>query len=359
MAFGNPILDVLVFDVYQTLLPDFLIAFAFFTAVIFAVMGRRFGSGRPAVVVSAAMGMALSVGLVWWEYTHGISMRQLGPIAVGFALLLLAGVLYQAIKSIGGNWAGGMLALGVCILIGWLVGLNWSIDARVLQSITTTLLTIGILAFLLHRRGVTLPSGRGGQSESADIRHDMTDLYDDQRTSDWLGKGLRDLKKKAKTLHERPREASDVTAQLRRMLPAEGWLTEQLARLRERARHFRVGHVTQIEGLRKQVAQLPVPARRKAASELAALYKELRFDERVERLDRAVAVNEQRIRQLTAVAQEALSNRDQRKLVDLLDQAGKLQKHNSTLLRAIRRTESHMENAARKVAQKAGGVKAQ
>ncbi len=98
------------------------------------------------------------MGLVWWEYAHGISMRQLGPIAVGFALLLLAGVLYQALKSIGGGWAGAMLAVGVCILIGWIAGLNWSIDTRVLQSITTALLTVGILAFLLHRHGIPLPT---------------------------------------------------------------------------------------------------------------------------------------------------------------------------------------------------------
>ncbi|GMU26294.1 MAG: hypothetical protein AMXMBFR16_11990 [Candidatus Uhrbacteria bacterium] len=172
--------------------------------------------------------MALYVGLVWWEYAHGISMRHLGPIAVGFALLPLAGVLYQALKSFGGNWVGAMMALGVCIVIGWLAELNWSIDTRVLQGTATALITVGILAFLLHRRGVPLPSGRGGQSEFADIRHDMTDLTEDRRAAKWLGKGFRDLKKKAATLHERPQEASDVMVQLRRMLPAEGFLTERL-----------------------------------------------------------------------------------------------------------------------------------
>lgn len=358
MAFGNPILDVLVFDVYQTLLPDFLIAFAFFTAVIFAVMGRRLGPGRPAVVVSAALGMALSVGLVWWEYAHGISMRQLGPIAVGFALLLLAGVLYQALKSLGGNWAGAALALGVCILIGWLAGLNWSIDTRVLQSVATALLTVGILAFLLHRRGMPLPSGRGGNPEFADIRHDMTDLYDDRKAANWLGKGFRDLKKKAKTLNERPQEASDVMVQLQRMLPAEGFLTERLARLREKAHRIRVGHIAQIEEIQKHLSRMPPQARRQAASELAAKFKELKFDVRLERLDHAVAANEKRVRELTQQAQVLLQRGDQRGLVGVLKAASTLQKHNARLLRTISSTEKRLLHAAEQAARKAGGVKA-
>lgn len=358
MTFDIPLLDVLVFDVYQTLLPDFLIAFAFFTAVIFAIMGRRFGPGRPAVVVSAALGMALSVGLVWWEYAHGISMRHLGPIAVGFALLLLASVLYQALKSFGGNWAGAMLALGVCILIGWLAGLNWSIDTRVLQSIATALLTVGILAFLLHRRGVPMPMGRGDQSEFADIRHDMTDLTEDRRAAKWLGKGFRDLKKKASTLHERPQEASDVMVQLRRMLPAEGFLTERLARLREKAHRIRIGHIAQVEEIQKHLAQLPPQARRQAASELAAKFKELKFDTRLERLDRAVAANEKRVRDLTQQAQALLQRGDQRGLVDVLKTASTLQKHNAHLLRTISSTEKRLLHAAEQAARRARGVKA-
>lgn len=357
MAFDIPLLDVLVFDVYQTLLPDFLIAFAFFTAVIFAVMGRRFGPGRPAVVVSAALGMALSVGLVWWEYAHGVSMRQLGPIAVGFALLLLAGVLHQAIKSIGGGWAGAMLALGVCILIGWLAGLNWSIDTRVLQSITTALLTVGILAFLLHRRGMPMPLGRGGNPEFDSIRHDMTDLTEDRRAANWLGKGFRDLKKKATTLNERPQEASDVMVQLQRMLPAEGFLTERLARLREKAHRIRVGHIAQVEEIQKHLSRLPPQARRQAASELAAMFKELKFDARIERLDHAVAANEKRVRELTQQAQQLLQRGDQRGLVDVLKAASTLQKHNAHLLRTIGSTEKRLLHAAEQAARRAGGVK--
>jgi len=47
MALDVPILHVLIFEVCQSLLPEFLIVFAFFSAVICAVMGRRnAGAGR-------------------------------------------------------------------------------------------------------------------------------------------------------------------------------------------------------------------------------------------------------------------------------------------------------------------------
>ena len=46
-------------DIFNTVLPDFILAFTFFTAVIYAVLSRRFGQQRPAVAMSAALGMAL------------------------------------------------------------------------------------------------------------------------------------------------------------------------------------------------------------------------------------------------------------------------------------------------------------
>lgn len=362
MAFtDNPILDLLVFDLYQSYLPDFLIAFAFFTAVIYGVMGKRLGAGRPAVAVSAAMGLALSIGLVWWEYEKGITIRQLGPIAVGFALLLLAGVLYQAIKNIGGGWAGAALALGVCILIGWLAGLNWSIDTRVVQSITTALLTVGILAFLLHRHGALLTTGRAGRpvnrpntAEFADIHHDMSDLEEDKNAANWLDKGFRNLKNKARSLDERPQDAGNIMVQLQRMLPAEGYLTQRLARLREKAHRIRVGHIARIDELQKAIAHMPAIARRQAGSELAAMYKRLKFDTRIERLERAVAANENRVRELTQQAQDLLQRQDHRGLVSVLDQATKLQKHNASLLRNLAQTEKRLLAAAAEVARKSG-----
>jgi hypothetical protein len=361
MSFYNPLSDLVLGDLFATLLPDFILAFAFFTSLAYVVLGRRFGAQRPAVAMSGAIGLALAIGLVWWEQANDLSIKNLGPIAVGFAIIILGGVIYQSIRGSGGSWAGAGIALGACLMIGWLLGLDWRLDPRIIQTITTVALTVGVLAFLLHRRGLQGQGfsalGRAATAELDETRHDASDLYQDQRLSRRLGKGFRELKKKAGDLFDHPEGANNVALQLRRMLPAEGWLTEHLARLREKAHHMRVGHVTQVEEIGKHLGELPLPARRKAASELAALYKELRFDERLERLDRAVAANEQRIKQLTAAAEEALSRQDHRHLVEILNQAGKLQKHNSTLLKAIRRTEAHLESAAKQIAKKAAGVK--
>lgn len=362
MSFYNPFSDLVLGDLFATLLPDFILAFAFFTSLAYVVFSKRFGAQRPAVAMSGAVGLALAIGLVWWEQANDLSIKNLGPIAVGFVIIILGGVIYQSIRGSGGSWSGAGIALGACLMIGWLLGLDWRLDPRIIQTVTTVALTVGVLAFLLHRRGLQGQGfsslGRAATAEYDEARHDASDLYQDVRLSRNLRKGFKDLKKKAGGLFDHPEGADDVMLQLRRMLPAEGWLTEHLARLREKAYRFRVGQITQIEEIQKHLAQMPVAERRRAASELAALYKELRFDERLERLDRAVAANEQQIKQLTAAAEEALSRQDHRRLVDFLNQAGKLQKHNSTLLKAIRRTEAHLEGAAKQVAKRAAGVKA-
>lgn len=358
MAFGYTFSYLPLGDLFETLLPDFVLAFAFFTALIYAVLGRRLGQGRPSVAIAGALGMALAVGLVWWEESHGLSIRNLGSIAVGFAIIILAGVMYQAIKQAGGGWAGAAIALGATILIGSILGISWPFDARIVQTITTVTLTVGILAFLVHRHGA-LPQGIGNHApDYADIRHDMTDLDQDRRAARSLGRGLKSLKSKAEHLWERPQDGSNVMLQLRRMLPAEGYLTERLARLREKAHRIRIGHIAQIEEVQKHLARLPPQARRQAASELAAVFKELRFDTRIERLDRAVAANEKRVRDLTQQAQALLQSGDHRGLVDVLKVASTLQKHNAHLLRTINRSEKRLLQAAEQAAKKAGGVKA-
>ncbi len=64
MPLSTLITDLTSGGLWQTLLPDFVLAFTFFTAIIYAVLSRRFGEQRPAVAMSAALGMALSAGLV-------------------------------------------------------------------------------------------------------------------------------------------------------------------------------------------------------------------------------------------------------------------------------------------------------
>ena len=167
-------------DWMDTVLPDFVLSFTLFTALIYAVLGRRLGEQRPAIAASAALGAALSAGLVWWEQANGLSIRDLGPIAVGFAMILLAGVIHQSIRHVGGNWAAAGIALGACILVGWTMGVDWPVEPEIMQTIAGAALTLGIAAFLIHRkppaarlqaRHSEFPQGEG---TSATMLHNRT-----------------------------------------------------------------------------------------------------------------------------------------------------------------------------------------
>ena len=151
MRLGTPFQDLAIGQLFETLLPDFVLAFAFFTSVCFAVLGKRFGHERPAIAMSATIGFALSVGLVWWERANGFSMRDLGPIAIGFAIIVLAFVIYNSIRQVGGSWAGAGIAIGATLLVAKLLELNIPINREVLQTAMIVALVVGILAFLFWK----------------------------------------------------------------------------------------------------------------------------------------------------------------------------------------------------------------
>jgi len=75
----NPFSNFAYSELLQTLLPDFVLAFAFFTALCYAVLAKRFGQQRPAVAMSGTIGFALAVGLVWWEQATTIPSATLDP----------------------------------------------------------------------------------------------------------------------------------------------------------------------------------------------------------------------------------------------------------------------------------------
>jgi len=64
MGLRNPFGQLAIGQLFESLLPDFALAFTFFTALTYAVLGKRFGHQRPAVAMSTAIGLALSIGLV-------------------------------------------------------------------------------------------------------------------------------------------------------------------------------------------------------------------------------------------------------------------------------------------------------
>jgi len=185
MPLPNPFASFALGDLFDTVLPDFVLAFAFFTSIVYAVLSRRFGEQRPAVAMSAALGGTLAIGLVWWEYTNDLSIRKLGPIAVGFAILILGGVIYQAVRGAGGSWAGAGIALGATLLVGWTLGIRWPVDRAIVQTLMMVALTVGVLAFLLHRPGPSGPAFQGSArwSEPAFFRNEATDLFSNERTA--------------------------------------------------------------------------------------------------------------------------------------------------------------------------------
>lgn len=337
-------------ELFETLLPDFVLAFAFFTSVVYAVLCKRFEQQRPAITMSAAIGFALSVGLVWWERANEFSIKDLGPIAVGFAILVLAFVMYQSIRRVGGSWAGAGITIGACILITSLLGINVPVNPEVIQTITIVALIVGILAFLYHTRGHTIYFPHISTT-LPDVRHDMSDLYRNRHLSNQLTKKMRKLHKEANILNEHPEEATDIMLQLKRMLPAEGYLTERMAELRAKAHRIRNGHVARLEETRHVFAKMPTSAKKKAATELAARYNQMiGIDTRLEILDKTVAENERRIKELTRKAQKYSASYEHQKLCDCLKEAQKLQHHNSKIFKMIDRTEGKLTAIAKNVA---------
>jgi hypothetical protein len=194
--------------------------------------------------------------------------------------------------------------------------------------------------------------------ELAEVRHDMRDLYEDDRVGDRIDSFLVGLRKRADIFVQHPEEAPNIRAQLRKILPAEGWLTERLARLRELAHKMRGGHVARIHELRGIMDKLPAETRKKAADELSARYHEQCLDKRLERLDGAVAETERRVKQLTQDAEQAAARYDYRKVNELLEEAEKLQTHNQRLFKIIERTEQKLLRIAEELAKKYAGGEA-
>jgi endonuclease III len=356
MSSGNPFEGLVIGDLFETVLPDFVLAFAFFTSVAYAVLGKRFGQQRPAIAMSATIGFALSVGLVWWERSTGFSVKDLGPIAVGLAVIILALIMYQSIRQVGGSWAGAGIALGASILVAKLLELKIPIDSQVIQTVTIVVLITGILAFLAHRRGIDhhIYSTR---SNLKDIRHDMSDLYRDKRLSKRLTKGLRKIQHKSRDLNEHPEETREVFLRLKQMLPAEGYLTNRMAQLRAKAHRIRDGHIARLEETRNVFTKLPASVKKQAAAHLSDRYKQIiGVDARIERLDKAVAETERRIRDLTAQAQRYAAQYDYQNLHDSLKAAEKLQHHNTRLFKLIERTEHKLSAIAKKVAREVNQI---
>lgn len=349
----------------DSLLPDLILAFMFFTALTYTVLAKRFEHQRPAVAMAASVGMALSIGLVWWEHRMGWSIRDLGSLAVGIAVILLAMILYQGIRQTGGTWAGAGIAFGAAVLVAWGLGMSGPFAPVIIQTVAIVALTIGVGALLLHHHTphrhapAIAPAKTGWMPDARPVRDDLRDVQVDRDVGERLWRGLRRTRHQTDDLdshpEQGPRLAPQIMAQIRAMLPAEGWLTERLADLRARAHRVREGHVEQLDELKAFAAKLPKQARKEAADAMIDGFQKLvGIETRLERLDNAVAENEKRIRQLTEKAQAALAQHDHAKLYELLEQAEKLQHHNGRLFKRIEHTEAKLAKVVGAVAAKYG-----
>ena len=325
--------NLVIREMFETLLPDFVLAFTFFTSVVFAILNKHFGQRRPAIGMSASIGFALSVGLIWWEQATGISIRDLGSVAVGFAIIVLAFVMYKAIHQVGGTWAGAAIAFGACILVARLLELNIPIDPEIIQAVMLVALIVGIMALVNYTHGHSAYS-QHKVYEVPIIRHDMSDLYQGRRMSRRLKDQFRKLRQESRDLTEHPEH-----------------LTDKMAQLRAKAHQIRNGHVARLEETRQVFAKLPVSEKKKAAAELVSRYKQIAgIDTRLERLDSTVAEIERRIKELTKQAEQYAANYNYKKLDETLNIAENLQNHNSKLLKSIQHTEVKLSAIAKKVA---------
>ena len=359
MRLAIPLLDLVLDNFYKPLIPDFFLAFAFFTALVYAVLAKRFDRQRPAIAVSVALGTALSAGLVWWEQQNGFSIKNLGPFAVGFAIIILGSVMYQAIRLTGGSWAAAGIALCSSLFVSQLFGIGWARDMEIVHTAITIALVVGILAFLMHTRGKfpSSPSFAIRQKPVPNLKRDREALQQGHVLSDLLGRRLHGIRRESELLSQHPELAGDIVHQIKRTLPAEGWLTERMAILRKKAHQIRNGHVARLDETRKVFDKLPVSAKKAASADLAARYNQLiGIDQRMERLDKSAAANEKRIRELTQQAEKCAQKNDYQKLGDLLKAAEKLQGHNSKIFAIIDRTEAKLIAIAEGVAKEVNEV---
>ena len=341
-------------DLLKTLLPDFVLSFAFFTSITYAALAKRLEHQRSAIAASAAIGFSLSTGLVWWEQANGLSIRNLGTIAVGFAIISIAFVMYSSIRKIGGSFAGAGITLGVCLIIAQLLGLTIPIDKEMIQSAMTVALIVGIFAFLIHTKLHHVNSPVSNSHKPVNIKPDMTRLFRDRHLSDDLSNKLKKLRKQTASLNEHPKDAENVLLQIKRILPEQGYLTERMTQLRTKAHRIRNGHIARLKETKHAFLKLPAQLKKQASQKLVAGYNQIvGIDTRLERLDVSVAETERRIKELLISAAKYSKQYDFQKLTDCLKKAQKLQKHNSHLFKIIEKTEMKLTRIAQKISKEA------
>lgn len=339
------------FFTLDPLLLDFTLAFVFFVALLYSLFKPRFGEHRSVVAMAVTVALALAVGLVWWEREHAWSVRDLGPLALLLVLLLVAAALWRAFR--GHGWAMvAVIAVLAMLAMAWLSPRMWPEAVALIQTILGTVVVLAILAFLWHLegRGHRRARAPAPRVQRAAVSKRRAETDKNQRVGKWIGQSLKKVREDTARARDNPKQRTDVLLQIRRMLPAQGWLTTRMARLREQAHLVRNGHLARLKECRAALERMPVESRQRASVQMVERYRALvGLDTRLERLDKAVAECELRIKQVTQEAETAVSRNEFPRVHKLLKYAEALQKHNSHLFKKIDQTERVLGEIVRDV----------
>lgn len=370
---ARPLLDDFSMITASGLLPDFLLAACFFSALAFAVLGKRLGHRRAAAVMSATLGLAMGLGLVAWEWRTGWRVVDLGTIAVGFALIVLSLVLYQAMKQVGGTVAGAATAIGAALTIGLVLDLPVLRRSDLLPGVVLVAAIVAMAGLLLHHRQNTAswtapsfrftPTGAGEpmlasvkpwKERRNDERVDVRDLREARTASDAMRHELDAALHLQPLVDDRPEAWEAARMHLQRALPAAGWLTQKLAEFRETLKLVERGELEQIHEVQKLAKDLPPRDRRQLVVDVRRRLRVLRMAQRLDRLDGAVAELERRVQTLTRQAISDLDARNAEAIPGRLDAANRLQRQVARLLEQMERSRQRLLREAEAVIRRHG-----
>jgi len=335
-------------------IPDFLIAFTFFTSLCFAIFRKRFNHRSAEAGLSISLGLALATGLVWWEHDHNLSIRNTGSIGILLSLIVICTVIYKTAKHSGSKPAAIIITLAAILTF---VSLN--------KSLTINLADLYALIFAMILLGFIILAVKNITSEACfhnlGLAHTPTQLelpdetikriHRDRGLNFNLDKHLRKLKNEANLLKRDPAKAPKLYQLISSLLPAEGYLTQRMASLRTKAHKIRSGHIARLNETKSLTKHLPPTRLAQASAKLISTYhKELDMEKRLERLDTAVATNEKKIIEMLRRARALSLAHRFKDIPDLIKQAEKLQHQNVHIFKIIERSEQKLSKLAQRIA---------
>lgn len=303
--------------------------------------------------------------MVAWEINSGWRIADLGPIAAGFALIIIAAVVYYAMQKVGGRWAGVLTALGAAALIGQVLslpGLSGLFHGVLLPLAGIGLLAAGVMRLMHHQQSfsplrsapfdvplqsplASSPTYNSAQAPVDEVRESQDQVHaidDVHRLADRIERSLSDAERWGRALPAQPDLAKLIRQHLATLLPATQDITRRLAQLRAHTERVRLGHLAKIRRIAPQVPRLDPLAARAASQRLRDLYREARLGERIDRLDRAAVLAEQQITQTLQAVDQLLDAARYDEAASRLHQAARLGKQTRKLIHQIEKQQKHV-----------------